>query len=148
MEYITLPKGTILHHFQTYKNKNYRWYYLSTQDYHKCVHPSLKLEKYKTICDIQLEKHYFPKLINRKTKEVINKEGIYNSNEYYFKRNRCSCMQIKNQLTGNPPKVTYENFCKTDPLRNINIFDKENNYNQCIEYEFIIDNMYVELLDD
>ena len=152
--YILLPKGTILHHYKTEKNKNrsYRWYYLGSQKYTSTVRNPTHFCIYETKDDIQLEKYHLCELVKRDTWKIINKPGIYDSENYtfLFKKYQHRDLRIKNleQRHNRVPRITFENLITSnepieDPLRGLVVKDDDEKTFETIEYEIILDNTLV-----
>lgn len=152
--YILLPKGTILHHYKTNKNKNrsYRWYYLGSQKYTSSVRNPTHFFIYETKDDIMLEKYHLCELVERDTREIINQPGIYDSKDYIFplKRFQHRDLGIKNleQRHNRVPRITFENLITSDdpvedPLQGLVVKDDEYKTFETIEYEIILHNRLV-----
>jgi hypothetical protein len=156
-ETILLPKGTILHHYRTRKNKrrSFKWYYLASQKYTSTVEKPTHFCIYETNDDIQLEKYHLCELAKRDIWKIINNPGIYDSKDYTFrfKKYQHRDLRIKNleQRHNRVPRITFENLITSnepieDPLRGLVVKDDDQKTFQTIEYEIILDNSVVTLI--
>jgi hypothetical protein len=154
---ILIRKGTILHHYSTPKNKNrsFRWYYLASQKYTSTVRKPKHFCIYETKDDIMLEKYHLCELIERDTREIIHKPGIYDSKNYIFPLIKYrQNIDIKNrEQHGKVPRVTFENPITSnepieDQLRGLVVKYNENRIEyETIEYEIILDNSLVTIIN-